>query len=328
MPGEWEPQEFVWLSRPTEESTWPGCLKEAQGQFDLLVGALREVVGVKITQETEIKTNDAWMRDYGPVFVVDDAGGLGCHDFSFNCWGGKYAPWADDNVVPQHIARHVSATLWVHDLVLEGGAIEVNGVGTVMTTEQCLLHPNRNPLLSRQQIERELHAALGTRRVIWLVGGLEGDDTDGHVDTVARFVNPKTVVAARAPRNHPDHLMLERNWQALTAASDQDGRRLDLIELPVPQPLTHRFPPDEWGLGGRKVLPASYANFLISNHCAFVPTFSQDGDEVALRTLERALPGYRVVGLPCDRLVVGLGGFHCVSQQQPRVRRPQRAEPG
>ena len=321
MPAEWEPHDAVWLSRPEEETTWPGCLDEARAQFDALVEAASDYVTVETTAARQIGTDDAWIRDYGPVFVVDDAGKLGCHDFTFNCWGGKYGPWADDNLVPQHIARHVGAALWVHDFVLEGGSIEVNGVGTVLTTEQCLLHPNRNPLMAREQIEWELHEALGTRQVVWLVGGIEGDDTDGHVDTVARFVNPRTIVATRAPQGHPDHLMLERNWQVLTAARDQDGRGFELLELPVPEPMHHVFPADEWGIGGRRILPASHANFLLTNRCALVPTFGQKSDDVALRVLEAALPGYRVVGLPCAQLAVGLGGLHCISQQQPRIRR-------
>ena len=323
MPAEWEPQECVWLTRPSEETTWPDCLDKAQAQFDALVAALSESVTVEMTQGRQIATNDAWIRDYGPVFVVDDAGKLGCHDFTFNCWGGKYAPWTEDNLVPQHIARCVGAAIWVHDMVLEGGAIEVNGVGTVLTTEQCLLHPSRNPRLSRERVEYELHEALGTRHVVWLVGGLAGDDTDGHIDALARFVNPRTIVAPRAPEGHPDHLMLARNWRALQAARDQDGRRFELIELPAPEPMFYRFPADEWSIGGRRQLPASYANFVISNRATLVPTFGQDSDDVALRALEQALPGYRVVGLPCDELIVGLGGFHCLSQQQPRVRHPE-----
>jgi len=223
--------------------------------------------------------------------------------------------------MPQHVAIQTGATLWVHDFVLEGGAVDVNGVGTVMTTEQCLLHPSRNPLMSRDQIEAVLCQTLGVRHVLWVPGGIEGDDTDGHIDTVARFVNPHTVVAARAPEGHPDHIGLERNWRVLEGAKDQDGRALELIELPVPELMRYHFPADEWGLGGRKVLPASYANFVISNRLVVVPTFGQAGDDVALRAIEGALPGYRAVGLPSDHLVVGLGGPHCVSQPQPRVRR-------
>ena len=317
MPAEWERQECVWVTRPFEESTWPGCLDEAQGQFDAFVGALEERVTVRPTQDAGIETDDAWIRDCGPVFVVDDAGGLGCHDFAFNCWGGKYGPWGRDDVVAQHIALEVGAKLWVHDFVLEGGAIEVNGVGTLITTEQCLLHPNRNPLASREQIESALRRSLGVRHIVWLPGGIEGDDTDGHVDDVARFVNIRTVAAPRAPEGHPDHVMLERNWRVLSDARDQDGNRLELVELPVPEPMKYDFPADEWGVGGRKTLPGSYANFVISNRSAIVPTFGQASDEVALRALEGALPGHSVVGLRCDRLLVGLGGFHCLTQPQP-----------
>jgi agmatine deiminase len=203
--------------------------------------------------------------------------------------------------------------------MLEGGSIEVNGLGTVMTTEQCLLHPSRNPAASREQIEAKLHETLGTRHVIWLPSGIEGDDTDGHVDDVARFVSPSRVLAARAPQGHMDHISLERNWQALSSAKDQDGNPLELMELPVPEPLYYEYPADEWGIGGRKVLPASYANFLISNRSVVVPTFGQASDDVALGVIEKALPGYRVTVVRCEWLVVGLGAIHCLTQQQPRV---------
>lgn len=317
MPAEWEPQSCVWLTPPHNPDTWPDHLEAARAQFDLFVEALRQVVTVKVTQELAIPSNDSWIRDYGPIFVVDRQGRRAIHDFIFNAWGGKYEPWTDDDLVPQRIAKLINEPLWIHDFVLEGGSIDVNGSGTVLTTEQCLLHPNRNPELSREQIEQELHAALGTRHVIWLPGGIEGDDTDGHVDDVARFVGPRVVAAVRAPRGHPDHVALERNWQALRASRDENGAALELVELPSPVPIMHVFPPDQYSVGGRRPLPASHANFLISNGHVFVPIFDQRSDEIALRALERALPGHTIHGLRCERVVIGLGCFHCMSQQEP-----------
>jgi agmatine deiminase len=319
MPAEWERQACVWLTEPHNESTWPGCLDQALGQWEKLVTVLRKRVEVKTTQDLNVQTDDSWIRDYGPIFVVNDEGGLACHDFIFNCWGGKYSPWDHDDVVPQHIARALGVPLWVHDIVLEGGSIEVNGVGTVMTTEQCLLHPSRNAHLTRDEIEATLNSALGTRHVIWLPGGIDGDDTDGHIDDVARFVNPSTVVAVHPGEGHPDYITLERNWQALRSARDQDGGKLELIALPAPQPIHYTFPPDEWSIGGRRPVPASYANFLISNRAVFVPTFGQTSDDAALAALETALPGYEIHPVRAEWLVIGLGAFHCLSQQQPRA---------
>lgn len=319
MPAEWERQACVWVTRPHEETTWPECMDEALEQFDELVKAIEKSAEVRDTQALGIATNDSWIRDFGPVFVVNDAGKLACHDFTFNSWGGKYGPWDSDDVVPQWAALRERLAIWVHDFVLEGGSIDVNGVGAVMTTEQCLLHPARNPMASREQIEAMLHATLGTRHVIWLPGGIEGDDTDGHIDDVARFIGPGTVLAVRAPEGHSDHIALERNWLALQAARDQDGKPLKLLSLPVPEPIYYQYPADEWSIGGRKPLPASYANFLLCNRSIIVPTFGQPSDDEALRVIEEALSGYTVLPIRCEWLVVGLGAVHCLTQQQPKV---------
>lgn len=316
MPAEFEPMSCVWLAPPKNEDTWPGCLAEAQREFAGWVESMRKVVTVRTTDELGVATNDSWIRDFGPIFVVrdsDDREGrsLACHDFHFNTWGGKYEIRDKDDVVPQHIARSLGVPIWVHDFVLEGGSIEVNGAGTVMTTEQCLLNPNRNPDMTRTQIEARLHEALGTRHVIWLPGGIEGDDTDGHIDDVARFVSNDSVVAVAAPPGHPDYEVSRRNLTALRGAVDQDGRSLEVVELPVPEPIYYDYP------DGRGPVPASYANFLIVNGHVFVPTFGQASDEQALRVLADAMPEYQVVPVSAKWLVVGLGALHCLSQQQP-----------
>jgi len=327
MPAEWEPLARVWLTPPYNPETWPGCLPKAQAQFRRFMAELRKSVTVATTQSLKIATNDSWIRDYGPIFVVRDATReaapssalprKAAHDFRFNGWGGKYEVRDKDDLVPQHIARYLDVPLWIHDMVLEGGSIDVNGVGTVMTTEQCLLNKNRNPRKTRARIIAELHEALGTRHVIWLPGGIIGDDTDGHIDDIARFVNPTTVVGIRAPKGHQDYQMLNKNWKALQSARDQDGRKLTIIPLPVPDPILYNFPPDRFGPGGVNPVPASYANFLIANGAVLVPIFGQKSDNDALRTLEKAMPGYRIVGLRAEHLVVGLGSFHCLSQQEP-----------
>jgi agmatine deiminase len=317
MPGEFEPLSCVWLTPPMNAETWPGCLDAAQRQFADWVSLMRPAVTVRTTDELAIPTNDSWIRDYGPLFVVREssAGGpaLACHDFHFNTWGGKYEVRDLDDVVPQHIARELGLRIWVHDAVLEGGSIDVNGRGTVLTTEQCLMNPNRNPGMDRGQIEALLHAALGTRHVIWLPGGIEGDDTDGHIDDVARFIAPDTVAAISAPPNHPDCGVTEANLRALRSATDQDGHPLTVVELPVPQPIMYDYPE------GRSPAPASHANFLIANRHVFVPVFGQTSDDAALGVLAGAMPGYSVVPVRAEHLVIGLGALHCLSLQQPQA---------
>ncbi len=348
MPAEWEPMARIWLAPPHNPETWPGCLDRAQAQFAAFVAAMRPHVEIATVSALNIPTNDSWIRDFGPIFVKKcpasnvqrpastnesrtgkssdtghqtlDAGQLppkAAHDFHFNGWGGKYEVRDLDDVVPQHIARRLDIPLWVHDTVLEGGSIEVNGCGSVMTTEQCLLNKNRNPDKSREQIIEEIHEALGTHHVIWLPGGIVGDDTDGHIDDIARFVNPTTVVGIKAPRGHQDFEVLERNWQALQSARDQDGRKLTVIALPVPDPILYDFPPDRFGPGGKNPVPASYANFLIANRGVFVPIFGQRTDDQALAILQQAMPQHQVIGIRAEFLVVGLGAFHCLSQQEP-----------
>jgi agmatine deiminase len=318
MPAEWEPLAAVWLSLPHNETTWPGCLAQAQAQHANFAAQLRRFVEVQIVGvDIDLMTDDAWIRDYGPIFVKDASGALACHDFHFNNWGGKYGTCGNDDVVPQHIAHRLGVPVWVHDFVLEGGSIEVNGAGTVMTSESCLLGPGRNAGLSRVDIEAALHAFLGTRHAIWLPAGIEGDDTDGHIDDLARFVATSTVAAVRAPEGHPDFAVLERNWEVLGAARDQDGRRIERVALPMPTPRRWYFPPEDDWAGGERMVPASYANFLIANGGVLVPTFAQESDEVALRLFEELFPGKEIVGVPAEFLVVGLGSLHCLSQQQP-----------
>lgn len=319
MPAEWEPQACMWLVRPFNPETWPGCLDEAVTQWDALVGALAAVVPVSTTQAMKVETVDSWVRDFGPIFVIDGKGNLAAHDFQFNGWGGKYEDRTLDDLVPQELAARLGFPLWVHDFVLEGGSIDVNGAGTVMTTEQCLLNDNRNPGMSKADIERRLHDALGTRHVIWLPGGIVGDDTDGHIDDIARFVNESTVVAVAPPQGHPDYDILSRNLAALRDARDQDGRKLEVVELPAPDPIQYRFPADRFGPGGVNPVPASHANFLVSNGSVFLPIFGGKSDDAAVRVMERVMPHHRIVPLRADKLVVGLGSFHCLSQQQPRA---------
>jgi len=349
-PAEWEPHECIWVTPPHNPETWPGCFDQAQQQHADWVSAMRPYVKVRTTDELAIATDDSWIRDFGPIFVVAGVKGVGSrfsggkpdpeidakktipdpfnspalalHDFRFNAWGEKYERQRPlDDVVPQHLAKALDAPIWVHDFVLEGGSIEVNGVGSVMTTQQCLFNANRNPWATPEVIERTLHEALGTRHVIWLPGGIAGDDTDGHIDDVARFVGPNCVAVVSAPEGHPDHAVTQKNLQALQRAIDQDGEPLHIVGLPAPEPILYDFP-DVPGVDEPGVfpIPASHANFLISNGAVFVPIFGQASDDVACGVLERVLPGKRIVPVRAEHLVVGLGALHCLSMQQPRVR--------
>jgi agmatine deiminase len=279
---------------------------------------------------------EPWCRDHGPIFVTrqpDDAAqrsaresdlpmaryGVGFEpkyerlavvDWGYNAWGGKYPPYDLDDAVPQHVARYLNVPLLQPEMILEGGSIDVNGRGTLLTTEACLLNPNRNPERSRAQIEQVLRDYLGVTNILWLGDGIVGDDTDGHIDDLARFVNPTTVVAVveedSADENYEP---LQENLRRLRTMSDQDGRPLDIETLPMPRPIYH---------AGQR-LPACYANFYIANELVLVPTFNDPNDSRAIATLERLFPDRQVVGILSLDLIWGLGAFHCITQQQPRV---------
>ena len=254
---------------------------------------------------------EPWCRDHGPIFLKRGSGTAqdrAVVDWGYNAWGNKYPPFDLDDAIPQHVARLRGLRLFSPGMVLEGGSIEVNGCGTVLTTEACLLNPNRNPSLSRGEIERQLKDYLGVTHVLWLGQGIEGDDTDGHIDDLARFLNPATVAIAREhdPAD-PNFPILEDNLRRLRSMQDQDGRGLRVVELPTPGVVE---------FGGQR-LPASYLNFYISNAALIVPTFGHSNDRVAIDILAREFPSRRVVGLDSSDLIWGLGSFHCISQQEP-----------
>ena len=313
MPAEWERLACVWLVRPHNAETWPLCLEKAQAEWDAWRAAMSRVVEVRECTELGIPTNDSWIRDFGPIFVRDADGRVAGHDFRFNGWGGKYEVRDLDDAVPQSIRERWGVPMWSHDFVLEGGSIDVNGAGCVLTTRQCLQNANRG---AGRDPERVLRDALGIDTVIWLPGGITGDDTDGHIDDIARFTRADAIAAVRAPQGHPDHDMLEANWNALAAARDSRGNAFELHALPVPEPIHYDFPPDRFGPGGRMMLPASHANFLIANGTVFVPVFGGASDDAACKVLEKAT-GLRAEPIMARSRVVGLGSLHCLSCQQP-----------
>jgi agmatine deiminase len=331
MPPEWAPHAATWLSWPHNRGTWPDGLEGAEAALAEGVAALAVGENIHINVQDAghaahvaallagrvprerlvlepIPTDDAWVRDHGAIIVRDCDGRRVALDFRFNAWGGKYPPFDRDDAVARRMAQALGLECVSIDMVLEGGAIDVNGAGALLTTEQCLLHPNRNPGLGRGDIEALLGRYVGARAVIWLSEGIAGDDTDGHVDDIARFVAEDMVVAA-AERALSDvnYGPLQHNLQRLRAARLPDGRPLRVVELPMPEPLYRH--------GER--LPASYANFYIGNRVVLVPVFDCPGDGAALELLAACLPGRRAVPIDSRALVVGLGAFHCLTQQVP-----------
>jgi agmatine deiminase len=256
-------------------------------------------------------TNDAWVRDHGPIFVFkEERGGKRpvILDWDYNAWGGKYPPFDLDDAIPSRVAEALGREHLAPGMVLEGGSIEVNGRGTLLTTESCLLNPNRNPNRSREEIEAMLRRYLGVSNILWLKEGIVGDDTDGHIDDITRFISGDTVITAlEADPTEENYLPLQENLQRLKTMKDQDGRPLNILTLPMPDPVVFN--------GAR--IPASYANFYIANEVVLVPVFRDAKDAQALEILRGLFPKRRVLGIDCRELVVGLGGIHCVTQQIP-----------
>jgi agmatine deiminase len=335
MPAEWVPHRATWLSWPHNNETWPTQLPRVQEiwlrmilelaryeQVNLLVNDMqseKEVMArlkragsaVQNISFLQIPTVDVWMRDYGPTFVTRNTKEpLACNDWVFNGWGGKYKAYEQDDAVAREIAARLKIPVFAHPVILEGGSIEVNGAGICLTTTQCLLNNNRNPSMSQGEIEQFLKDTLAVNQVIWLGDGIAGDDTDGHIDDIARFVKPATVVCVReANARDENYASLEENYDRLLAARDTSGAKLEVVSLPSPAPLAYE--------GAR--LPASYANFYIANELILAPVFSDPADARALGILQDLFPGRRIVGLQCADVVAGLGAIHCVTQQEPRA---------
>jgi agmatine deiminase len=335
MPPEWAPHRGTWLSWPHRESSWPGKFDAIPTVFGAIVEALapHEEVHINVTgpeMEAGVRhilddlgvppericlhhhpTNDAWCRDHGPTFVQRVFGGLveeAIVDWGYNSWGNKYPPFDLDDAIPARIGSTFGIRVFQPGIVLEGGSIDVNGAGTLLTTEACLLNPNRNPDLPREEIEQHLREYLGVVKILWLGDGISGDDTDGHVDDIVRFVNPTTVVATVEDDPSDENFeALQENLHRLEGMTDQDSRPIRVIPLPMPPPLYYE--------GER--LPASYANFYIANGVVLVPAYEAVRDEVARQVLQPLFPTRRVTLIESRDLVWGLGSVHCVTQQWP-----------
>ncbi len=333
MPAEWSPHQATWISWPHKRESWPGNFQAVEPVMVRAVSELArsEPVRINVLDRAHekhvasllegqverarvmfhrIPTNDAWCRDHGAIFVTrEDTGEPALAlDFRFNAWGNKYPPYDLDDAVPQGMAAALGVPRYAIDMVLEGGSIDVNGAGALLTTEQCLLHPNRNPALARADIERTLCETLGIAQVLWLGEGIVGDDTDGHVDDLTRFVAEDTVVTVIEPDPHDENYEpLAENRERLDGFRLKDGRPLKVLEMTMPRPV-------EWK-GER--LPASYANFYIGNRVILMPAFRDRADEPNRALLARCFPGREVVPIDCRDLVLGLGTFHCLTQQVP-----------
>jgi agmatine deiminase len=340
MPAEWEPHEATWLGWPHERTDWPGKFGPIPWVYAEIVRHLARVERVRILVEGKeaeaaarrvlkksgadlaaleffrIPTNRGWMRDSGPIFVKNAADEIAITRWKFNAWA-KYDDYQKDAAVVTRANRRLKLPLWQPEfagrrIVLEGGSIEVNGRGTLLTTEECLLSPvqARNPGMTREQIETVLRDYLGATNVLWLRNGIAGDDTHGHIDDLARFVDPSTVVTVvESDRAEANYAPLAENLALLKSMKDKSGHPLRVETLPMPEPVF---------FAGQR-LPASYANFYIANRIVLVPTFSDPNDRVALATLAALFPDRQIVGIPCRDLVLGLGTIHCMTQQQPAV---------
>ncbi len=329
VPAEWEPHAATWLSWPHNLETWPGNFEPIPFLWAELVRTLAEfepvhvlaggdavmaeartmVGGVPNVTLHDIPTNDVWLRDCGPTFLVG-AGPPALVDWRYNAWGGKYPPFDADDRIGGMLAEGLGRRRFEPGIILEGGAIEPNGRGTILTTEECLLNSNRNPHLTRADIERYLADYCGAPHVLWLASGIAGDDTDGHIDQLARFVGPRTVVAiVEDDPADENYRPLQDNLARLRTMTDQDGRPLEIVTLPMPRPIYY----DE-----RRV-PAGYANFYIANGVVVVPVYDDPADGVVLETLARLFPGRQIRGMGAVDLVWGLGAFHCATQQEPAL---------
>jgi len=329
MPAEWEPHAGTWLSWPHNRDTWPETLAEVEQAFRAMVAALagREPVHVNVLDAAHerhvakrleglggaihlhrIPTDDAWCRDHGPIGLVAEAAPPLALDCRFNAWGGKYPPYDRDDAAARAMAAALGIEVHSEPLVLEGGAIEVNGRGALLTTEQCLLNPNRNPGMSRASIEARLRELLGVHEILWLGEGIAGDDTDGHVDDLTRFVGPaKVVTAVESDVADENHRALAANRERLQALRLASGAGLEILELPMPAPRV---------AGGQR-LPASYANFYIANGVVLVPAFDDPMDTDAQGLLAHCFPDRRILPIDSRALVQGLGAVHCLTQQIP-----------
>ncbi len=331
MPAEWQTHEATWLSWPKDPTTFPPeTISNVETIYAKMIEALAEdekvnvIVNDERTEEKissmirstrnvvfpKIKSVDVWVRDYGPIFVKSGGNGkIAATKWQFNAWGNKYEDLLSDNITGIEIAKLSGFEIFEPTIVLEGGSIDVNGEGTLITTKQCLLNKNRNPSLDQDEIATYLRKYLGATNLIWLEEGIKGDDTDGHIDDIARFVSPDMVICMIEDDSYDlDYRALRKDYELLKGARDQSGKKLNIVAIPMPKKKV-KFEGER--------LPASYANFYIGNSAVLVPTYDDSNDDVALESIGQFFPTRKIIGIECSSLILGFGSIHCVTQQQP-----------
>ncbi|MGZ3777835.1 MAG: agmatine deiminase family protein [Mucilaginibacter sp.] len=335
FPAEWAPHTATWVSWPHKEESWPGKIATIYKPYCefIRIVSKAELVRINVVDEQmkafaitqlqlagvdmrkieffDFSTNDAWCRDHGPAFLINpETKQKIVVDWGYNAWGDKYPPYDLDDVIPTKIAQRFNLPVYHPGIVMEGGSVDFNGKGTVLTTTACLLNKNRNPHLNQQQIEGYLQNYYGVEKVLWLGDGIVGDDTDGHIDDITRFVNEDTVVTViEENKADENYHILQENLQTLKTMRLLNGKYLNIVELPMPSPVNY---------DGQR-LPASYANFYIANAAVVVPTYRCSNDDKALSILEACFPDRKVIGIDSTDIIWGLGSFHCLSQQEPEV---------
>ncbi|MFM9838466.1 MAG: agmatine/peptidylarginine deiminase [Cyclobacteriaceae bacterium] len=335
FPAEFAPHTATWLSWPHKEASWPGKIDTIFPVYAEFIKRVveGEIVNINVADEkmkqfaishlekvgadlNKVKfffhpTNDAWCRDHGPAFLINvKEKKKMIVDWGYNAWGGKYPPFDLDDVIPTLIGKHFSIPVVNPGIVMEGGSVEFNGKGTLLTTKACLLNKNRNPHLNQKQIEEYLTNYYGVSNILWLGDGIVGDDTDGHIDDITRFVNEDTVVTVvEDNKKDENYHLLKENVYLLEKMKLENGKPVKIVELPMPSAVVY----DD------QRLPASYANFYIANKYVVVPTFRDKNDDKALSILQKYFTDRKVIGLDSTDIIWGLGSFHCLSQQEPSV---------
>ncbi len=334
FPPEWHPHRATWLTVPHNDASWQGNkLNRMMPQYIQLLKTIslgehvglvvhnealkHKVAGLLLAADADLSkfefvikpTNDAWCRDHGPAFLINpEKGEKLIVNWGHNAWGGKYPPYDDDNRTPAAIADYLGLPYVTPGIIMEGGAVEFNGAGSLLTSRSCLLNPNRNPHLNQQQIETYLTDYYGVEQILWVEDGIVGDDTDGHIDDTTRFVNEDTVVACvEYNKSDENHAVLAENLRQLKGMRLLNGKQLNIIELPMPEAVII----DDFRT------PGSYANFLICNAGVIVPVFDNPNDQQAIDILDKAFPGRKIIPLPASEIIWGQGSFHCLSQQEP-----------
>jgi agmatine deiminase len=336
FPAEFAPHTATWLSWPHKEASWPGKINSIYPQYCRFIKELTKGEQVCINvkdaamkefalswlkkENVDLKkitfyfnpTNDAWCRDHGPAFLINPSAKdkKVIVDWNYNAWGNKYPPYDLDDVVPTRIASQLRIPVYHPGIIMEGGSVEFNGEGTLITSECCLLNHNRNPHLNKAQVEKFLCDYYGVKQVLWVTEGIVGDDTDGHIDDTVRFVNTDTVLSVvEENRDDENYAPLQENLRQLSSMRLLNGKQLNVVELPMPDAVVYED----------QRLPASYANFYISNASVIVPVFGCAADDKALRIIQDCFPRREVVGIDSTDIIWGLGSFHCLSQQEPAV---------